>query len=44
MNILIYIMLGFSILQLFFVIFLLWIIGTRQYEINKDKFKDRFKK
>ena len=43
MNILI-VLLGFAILQLFFVIFLLWIIGTRQYEINKDRFTDRRKR
>jgi len=44
MNTVVFILLGVVILQLCFVIFLLWVIGTRQYEINKDKFKDRFRK
>jgi len=44
MTILVYALFGVVILQLSFVIFLLWVIGTRQYEINKDKFKDRFRK
>ena len=39
MNTVVFILLGVVILQLCFVIFLLWVIGTRQYEINKDKFK-----
>jgi len=44
MNTAVFILFGVVILQLCFVIFLLWVIGTRQYEINKDKFKDRFRK
>ena len=44
MNTFVFILFGVVILQLCFVIFLLWVIGTRQYEINKDKFKDRYKK
>lgn len=37
-------LLGIIIVQLCFVIFLLWVIGSRQYEIHKDKFIDRRKR
>tara|TARA_R100001460_G_scaffold77801_1_gene118731 strand:- start:619 stop:753 length:135 start_codon:yes stop_codon:yes gene_type:complete len=40
----VFILFGVVILQLCFVIFLLWVIGTRQYEINKEHLKDRFER
>lgn len=39
MNVIVYILFGVVILQLFAVLFLLWVIGTRQYELHKEKFK-----
>ena len=38
-SIIISVLLGVVVLQLFVVVVCLWAIGTRQYEMYKDKYK-----